>query len=474
MGLIKVVLTDKRKYDIMYGEEKIINLHLIFSPVANKFNCIITFIEDISDALGKEFDEWFVKYLKDYQKSEYDVSVIQGNLDRSMELCDKYLIHRQETNPDFRFSNYVQREKASKNSIFFDAEELEKLIKTSNYLKMYFIISQDARMKPPPKFHREIYNKLVKLISDQNEEIIFKLYKLVSSKTHRYNISDKTMWDFIKIVHCKTTDMHINAIFNFLLNNILVTCNTENNPIPYFSSVIDQSIKWILGGVYKECIIYSDTINTEDIHTIPGKDNLLSYCYNDTIGKLVGIATNYLEEIGIGDIPRFNATVSTLKEPSLIAMYVSYPILSKVFNIPYRYLRPIQVEHSYLLNILTYYYLPKEMKEDLQVITKLLIHYSTQKPILKTTYKIKNTDIFFKTFNSFLGFKNMVFPSNLYSDFIGRLARNEYLSLITDKKIANFPLAKLEDDMVVFYNKYFAGELDDQFQEMRKAIEIHL
>ena len=464
--MIQINEVDKRKYEIDFGTRKVV-LNLVFSAIANKFSKISEFIHDISKELGPEFDEWFEKYICEYIDSNYDVAMIKTKIPDLIRLCDEYLKKK-----NVIFDNYVSKEKASKNSIFFDAEELEKLIKVSNYLKVYFILTQDSEMKPLPRFHKEIYNILVKEIT--NCEVVFKLYKLVSSKTHRYNISDKTMWEFIKVVHCKTTDMHINSIYNFLLNNILVTCDTQSNPIPYFSSVIDQSIKWMLGGVYKDSVVYSDSINTEDIHSIAGKDNLHSYCYNDTIGRVVALSSKYLEEIGINDIISFNSTMSELKEASLVAVYIAFPMISKIFDIPYRYLRPVQIEHSYLLNVILYHYLPEWFKDKFQIITKLMLHYNTEKCILKTTYRIKNTKLYIDTFDNFMDFKNMVFPSGLYSDFIGKMARNEYFSLISNKKIANFPLSKLEDDLILFYNMYFSGQLDPMFKEIESQIEKNL
>jgi hypothetical protein len=327
-------------------------------------------------------------------------------------------------------------------------------------------------MKLPVKFHKEVYTILIEPIAGC--DIVFKLYKLVSSKTHRYNISDKTMWDYIRLIHCQTTDMHVNSIFNFLMNNILVTCQTTSNPIPYFSSVIDQSIKWLLRGVYKDSVIYSDTVQTEDIHTISGKDNLLSYCYNDTIAKLVTIASDYLEEVGITDIPAFTDKITKLQETSLIAFYITYPILSKILDIPYRYFRPIPTEHSYLLNILTYHYLPDDLKEEFSTLTKLLLHYNEEKRIVKTTYKIKNLQIFFKTFKTFLTFKNQEFPAEFLSEVIGKIARNKYVDFTTERPIINFPLAKLESDLITFYNRYFSGQLDETFVKMLDEIEKNI
>ena len=462
--MIKIKETSKRKYSITSGGKEFADLDLVFSPVTNKFNKIVEFTEDASKKLGKKFDTWFEDFLLEYKTANYDYAVVKKHIPNLMKFCDQYLVKC-----NINFNNYVNISKVSKTSIFFDAEELEKLIKVSNYLKLYFIVHQDGRMKLPVKFHKEVYNILIGSLSDC--DIVFKLFKLVSSKTHRYNITDKTMWDYIKLIHCETTDMQVMSIFNFLMNNILVTCDTQSNPIPYFSSVIDQSIKWILRGVYKESVIYSDTINTEDIHTISGKDNLMSYCYNDTIGKLVNLASDFLEEVEVTDVAAFSEVTTRLQETSLISLYVTYPILSRVLEIPYRYFRPIPVEHSYLLNILTHHYLPEAVKKKYPLITKLLLHYNKDKKIVKTTYRIKNLPIFFKTFENFMTLKNKPFACDLLSSVIGKISRNSYISFASEKQIANFPLSKLETDLITFYNSFFGGKLDSMFTSMLEEIE---
>ena len=95
---------------------------------------------------------------------------------------------------NINFEGYINKSKKSKNSIFFDAEDIKKIIRVSNYLKIYFIISQDINMKLNTKFHKEVYNQLTKSITSEN--IIYKLFKIVSSKTYEYNHTDKYMWDY--------------------------------------------------------------------------------------------------------------------------------------------------------------------------------------------------------------------------------------------------------------------------------------
>ena len=472
--MIKFTETGKRKYSINSVEtinniEKttlICNLDLTFSPVTNKFERLTDFVEDCSIKLGAEFDTWFIKLLVDYKTSNFDYLIIKQNIPELKMMCDKYL-----DLCNVNFDDYINKSKISKNSIFFDASEIKKIIQASNYLKLYFIIATDNEMKLVNKFHKETYNKLIEDINTNNN-IIYKLFKICSSKTYEYQFSDRYMWDYIKTIYCKTTDMHVFTIFNFLMNNILVTCNTTSNPIPYLISVIDTSISWILKNIYRDSIIYSDTISTQDVYTIQGKDNLASFSHNDTIGKLLIISYNQLDKIGIENIEKFKTSLSNLKEVSLFANYVTYPILSKVLDIPYRHLLTLSVSNAYLLNSLLFYLLPDEFKKKYPEMCKMLLYYNKHKPILKTTYKVKNIDIFTETMETFLGFKSMSPAYNIYSSILGRISRNVYASFNSEKEIVNFPLAKLEIDMVKFYNEYFSnGKLDPLYDELKMKID---
>src|ERR1035437_3307515 len=233
---------EKRKYkieniELIDGVERktlITNLDLVFSPVTNKFSKLIDFLEDVSLKMGPEFDTWFISLISDYKKSKFDYLVIKRNIPELKNWCDKYM-----TNININFENYINRSKVSKSSIFFDAEEIEKIIKVSNYLKIYFILAQDVDMRLVNKFHKETYNSLIEGI---NNNIIYKLFKIVASKTYEFNASDHYMWEYIKNMFCKTTDMHVFTIFNFIMTNILVTCDAKSNPVPFIISVIDESI----------------------------------------------------------------------------------------------------------------------------------------------------------------------------------------------------------------------------------------
>lgn len=466
--MLKFVLTNKRKYDLFRIEGDVSTLivqqDLQFSPVTNKYDRLTDFVEDCSLKMGSEFDDWFAGMLVDYKNSAYDHHIIKNNIPRLKEFADRYL-----ELANINFDDYINMAKISKNSIFFNSTDIKKIIQVSNYLKLYFILAQDLKLKLSNRFHKEVYQQLVAPITETN--IVFKLFKIVSSKTYEYNHSDKYMWEYIKTMYCKTTHMHIVSIFNFLINNILVTCKTDSNPIPYMISVIDESIKWILKNIYKDAIVYSDTIATQDVYTIQGRDNLSSYAHNDTIGRLLITAYNRLDEVGIENVEEFKNTIGSLKEISLISNYLTYPILSKVLDIPYRHFLTIPVGNSYLLNVLVYYYLPQEFKDTHPLLTKMLLAYNTEKPILKTTYKLKNISDFVSTLGSFLGFKNHAAPYEIYSNIIGKLNRNTYISFLDNNEMANVALPKLEDDCVKFFNAYFDNRLESMFNGLRVVID---
>jgi len=465
--MIVIETTDVKRSYVIFNivnnkKTEITKLNLVFSPVTNKFDRLSSFIEDCSLKIGKSFDNWFSKFIKDYIKSNRDYSVIKNNIPKLMKYADQYL-----EKCDIDFSAYINRSKISKNTIFFDEDDIKQIIQVSNYLKLYFILSQDQYLRLPQKFHKEVYNILVKKITES--DIVYKLFKIVSSKTYEYNHSDKYMWDYIKTIYCKTTDMHIMSIFNFIMNNILVTCETSSNPVPYMISVIDESIKWILKNIYKDAIVYSESINTQDVYTVKGKDNLSSYAYNDTIGKLLVAAHGQLEVLKL-DLDTFKDIVKGLKKNSIIASYITFPILSKVLDMPYKHLTTIPAEHGYLLNILVYNYLPDEFINKYPIIKKMLLYYNTENPILKTTYKIKNITEFVNTFDTFLSMKNMMKPYDIYSSIVGKISRNSYSDFYTNQKITNFPLSKLETDIIHFFNDYFSGKLDNMCKEIEEKI----
>jgi len=454
--------------------EVVKEMDLVYSPGSNKYGAMLEFVERCSQVMGQEFDDFYIGTIKTYVDSGCDVRIIQNAVPGIIEWCDKFIDAQ-----NINFDGYINKSKASKSSIFFDANEIKEIIRAACYLKLYYTIHKDMTMKLAEKFNREIFQKLVHNLT--STQIIFKLYKIVSSKTFEYNHTDKFMWEYIRNLCCKTPDMHISHIFNFIVSNILVTCEVDQNPIPYLISVIDESIKWVLKSIYKESIIYSDAISTQDVTAVSGKDNLETYAHNNTIGMLTILAYQELENIFDTDekIESYKTSIESIKESSIFAMYFTYPLLSKITDIPYRHFLTLSISTSYLMNMLVYS-LTKgtQIEQDYPNLCKILTFYNTQKPIAKTTYKLKNVSHFTKTFDSFLGFKNYTTAYDIYSSIIGKINKNEYFSFMTGNVIPNFPSAKVEQEIIEFYNKYFSTSqeknLDNEIESLRTRIDLQI
>lgn len=472
--MIKFNCPEKRKYDLVKvmenGTETVIhNYNLIYSPGSNKYDVLFNFVKDMCNTLGEECENWYINLIQNY-KAEQDFEIIRSAIPKIQEYCDKYL-----NILNINFDGYIDKSKASKSSIFFDSHEIEEIIRVSSYLKVYYTLYKDMNLEISQRFNNQVFQVLIKRLVDS--PIIIKIHKIVSSKTFEYNQTDKCMWNFIKNMLCRTPDMHITNIFNFVVNYILVTCEIDKNPIPYLISVIDESIKWILRTTYKDSVIYTDSIATQDINNVVGRDNLKTYAHNNTIGHLCVIAYDLIEDIFGEDAERiehFKSQIESIKELSIVSECITYPILSKLLDIPYRHFLTLSVTTSYVLNALLFKLMEDTyFEENYPCIRKILLYHNTHRPITKTSYKIKNLMHFIGSFDHFLGFKNRATVNDIYSQLIGRITKNEYIDFITGNIVPNFQVSQLETEFIDLYNKYFSGKLDEHLDVLRQKIDIH-
>lgn len=474
--MIKFTSPEKRQYVLTQidsdGNEKVIhNYNLVYNPGSNKYDILIKFVEDMCNTVGKECEDWYINFLTEYIEKQ-DIQIIKNNIKYIKKYCDDYLKIL-----NINFEGYVDKSKASKSSIFFDDKEIEEIVKTSSYLKVYYTLYKDINIDIPQRFNNVIFQELVSNIT--NSPIIIKLHKIVSSKTFEYNSSDRFMWEYIHNMLCRTPDMHIISIFNFVVNYIIVTCETEKNPIPYLISVIDESIKWILRTTYRDSIVYSDSISTQDVNNVVGRDNLKTYAHNNTIGHLCVMAYDALDQLydecenKDSKIEEFKNKVDSIKELSVISECITFPILSKILDIPFRHFQTLSISTSYILNVLLYNLMDNTyFSENYPWLRRILLYHNIQRPITKTSYKIKNLNKFFETFDNFLGFKNRTSVYQIYSLLIGKITKNEYVDFLTGNQISNFPIYQIEKEIVDFYNKYFSGKLDEELDKIRQKIDL--
>ena len=445
------------------------------STVTNKYYIVTTFIEEVAKYLGKEFSDWFIDLLVTCHNENKKSKAIIDNIPKLKEYVNKYLDHRA-----IDFSQFVDFKKAKKNSILFEPQEIEQIIRLSCYLKIYSIISNNKKLKLGQSMHREVYNKLASEIIDT--EVIRKIHDIIKTKTFRYKLTDKYMWEYIRNVQGKDIGTHIIEIFNFIMNHILILCEEDKNPITYFVGVIDESIKWFLRSVYKGSTIYDDSIATEDIQGI-NTDNLKTYSYNDTLGRLKVIAygkiydllhrqhkiTTEENEGGDDHIVNLRERAEEIRYVSPLAEVLVFPILSQITRIPYHHLKTLSPEHACVISIYIQSLLRKVFGTEYKDLFSLLNYFPLRRPSLTTTYSIKSIHNYIEvqdSFKNFYGFNTKKLPHTLLCHYVGRVSRVDFCDLLTGDKLGGIPLSKIEQNMIQFYTLFFSGNLKSKIDEM--------
>ena len=450
-------------------------LKLQASTITNKYIIIMNFIKRLSEFHGILFDQWLMEFMRNCENEETRASVVSEDVDIIKMYCDTYMEAM-----GIDYSKFVDESKAKKNSILFSAIEIKEIIRLSFYLKIYSLISNNEKLSLGRRLHKEIYNKFAASVLET--KIASKIFDVVKTKTFRYNLTDKFMWEYIKSIQCKDIGSHIIEIFNFIMNNIIVLCEEDKNPITYFVGVIDESVKWFLRSVYKGTVVYDDEVATEDIHGM-NINNLRTYSFNDTLGRLKSIAFEKIYEkierdaiLSMGDsvvddksLIEFTNRLSTILYISPLCHCLIYPILSQMTQISYIHFKTISPEHAAVLSYYTGRLLHKVFKGDFRNLFELLDFYPLTPPSINTTYKVKAIHDFIKIQNetkNFFGFNAKMPPHKILCHFIGRVSRINFCHLLTGQKLSGIPLSKVEVDMVNFFTKFFAGEMKGKITEL--------
>jgi hypothetical protein len=451
-------------------------IELLPSSITNKFWIITNFIEQLSEYHFNEFDKWFYNLLlnaKNDEKNKYNI--ILKNIPQLKKYVDEYINHI-----NFDYSIFVDKSKAKKNSILFKAYEIEMIMRLSSYLKIYAFIG-NTKLKLGKKFNKIIFNELAKDLA-QNTDVINKINSVISTRTFRYNMTDQYMWQYIQTVKCKDIESHIIEIFNFIMNYIVTLAELNKNPITYFVSVVDESIKWFLRSIYKHTIIYDDVSNI-DIKT-SSLNNLKIYTYDDTLERLVEISICRLTEIiekndilTIGDddknIIKFQNGLQDIKYISPLAESLTYPLMSKITDVPYNYFKILKPKTSSLISGYLYYILEQIFKTKYNNLFKILLYYPDKQPNYYTTYKIKQTEKFINNQNKikyFMGFNTKPILYDKMCYIVGRLSRLQFKNIFDGSDITGLSMQNIELDVIKFYSNYFANNFEKEIHQMKLLI----
>jgi len=493
---MKLVKVEPKKWELSFDDWNL-ELNLISSPatVTNSFHIVADFLVDMSEK-SPDFEIWLRNFMFEYTKMGVpkeikpdDETIIKkstkgrfdliiSEIDNMKKFVDDYI-----EKLEIDFSQFVDESKAKKSSILFRADEIKKIIKLSGCMKVYSLISNVESMRLDNRLHKRIYNEFTAQLADT--EIIRKIYDVVKTKTFRYSITDKYMWEYIRSLLCKEIEDHVIEVFNFIMSSILVLCVPQKNPITYFVGVIDESVKWFLRSVYKDTIIYDDTMSTDELQT-PKVDNLNAFCYNDTLARLKSIAfkklyaeieeaynTEFRETQLQDELNQFQVRVESIEYVSPLCDGITFPVISNLTNIPYHYFRNLPPDQAATLSVYTSQLMKKCFGDEFEAVIKMLEYYPEDQPSLTTTYIIKNTELYINLFNQhkdFFSFNNKTYLYSALCHYVGRVSRIDFVHLITGKKLGGIPLTKIEEGMIIFYIKLFSNQFENEFDKMRKIM----
>lgn len=481
--MLKFEKKNPKIYELLFNDNKII-LELSTSSITNKFYIVGDFIEDVSKLLGEEFDDWFENLIKVYQSINNDYEkykFLSKNLIQLKLYIDEYI---KKQNMDF--SIFVNEKKQKKTSIIFDKDEIEFLHKISSYLKIYSIFYNTENLKLPQLYHKKIFNEV---ISSNNGVVIRKIFDIVKIKTFRYNLTDRYMWEYIKMIKCKEIDVHIIEIFNFIMNNMLVLCHLDKNPITFFVSLIDDSINWLLRNVYVSKIVYDTELQSREVHSLK-YDNLKLYACNNTIAKLKVAAYksifSTIEEIDkckfkdddskrIDDkIVKLQTKIKNIKYLNPLIESIVCPILSKITDVPYLYLsnKTINNEQFTIISYFMSSIFKKAFNDKFINLFNLLEYYPESLPPSVTTFRMNNIDFALSIYqkHEFFGFESREIKFHLIKHFIGKIARLNFKNILTDEKIKNVSIKDIESESLYFYGMLWGNKLDEELKNTKELL----
>jgi hypothetical protein len=450
----------------------VVNIKLLPSSLTNKFQAVATFFEEISQ-LMPNFVYWYSAMLKKYIKSGYNSEIILEETPNMIDFATKYVDSK---NVDF--SSFIDYKKVSKTSIVFDENDIRELHIASTCLKIEAIFCYDEVLKLTENVQKLVYNEFIKNCCEIGTTE--KIYQMVHSKTYRSTITDRYMWEVIKMGVIETPQSYTLVMFNFLMKNLLSILDVTVNPVPFFVGVMTDSIRYMMISIYKDKIVYGEPFGSSgDIYgSSVNKDTLNVLCCNDVIESAARVGVEILEqEYGIVDdkFLEVRDSLDTLTRISATMKCVILPIASKVLDIPYTYLLKASPKHIMLMGVLLYYCSKNIMDVRFPVLTEFLVGCPKKRDteIVRSSYKIKNpNDIINDNVNKVFGINSITLRYKIASSVCGILiaSKRDLKSIITGCEIPKINYSDLEMDTILFYSEYYSGRLDPMFEKMKEKV----
>lgn len=452
--------------------ERLLEQKLSLSSITNKYQMVSEVLDDVCTKIP-QFSDWFKKLIKDYIESGTNSELILNNANNILNFATIYI-----NLVGVDFSVFTDSNKKSKTSIMFSKDDIRAIAISSTALKLYAIFCYDPELKLPDNAHKAVYQVFIKPCSDLGT--VDKVFQLIRSRIYRSSITDRYIWEMIKMAISETPQSYVMTVFNYLMTNMISILEIDKNPIPFLVTIIDDSVRWLMRTVYNDKILYGEAFSgSEDIYgSSSSKDSFYVYCCNDTIGKAASIGMSILESDYISkpeqheDIKARIDVIDSLTPPMRL---LTLPIASKVFDIPYKYLLTCSPKHALLMGIFLFSLAKNIMDDKYPVMSEFLISCPKDCKFSSTrsSYRIRNLEFILNDSTAVFGFKAKTLKFDIMSSICGVLSasKKNLISVISGYPLKRIAHSSLEHDAVNFFTKFYSNQLNDMFQSMKEKSE---
>ena len=446
------------------------------NSIAKKFSIVAEVVLDISKTIPG-FTDYFYNMTKEYVDSDYNSEIVLDNIDTLIDYAKKYVDYK---NVDY--SQFVDKTKVTKTSVLFGELDIKELFIASTALKVYSIFNVDEKMKLPNNMHRQCYDKIVKGCKELG--VTDKMFQLIRSRIYRSSITDKYMWDLIKMSISDTPETYVMTVFNFLMVNLVSMLSIESNPVFYLVSIADYKVRWLMRGVYKEKIVYGEAFSgTDDIFGLSqSKESLHLFCCNDTVARCAKLGMEVLEtEYNMDDdedaFMAIRERLDSIKNITPAMKFFILPIISKVLDVPYKYLLTTPAKHLALVGIFMHHISKDILERKYPILSEFLISCPTEDKyvIAKSFYQLKNFDGVINSNEKIFGFDCKTFKYEILSSLCGILStiKRSMVSIIDGKKLNKIAYNNLESETVEYYTDLYGGKLQPMIDEMKLKVDSY-
>jgi len=460
---------DGAEYTICFDNKKSFDLSLIPNTTLTKnFDVITDFFTELSNTLGKEFDKHIYALLSDYQTCNTDddrFNLLKNNAKSIAEYsCD--FINKK----GIDYTAFADDKKRIEDSIFFEANEIKKIILLSEAFKIYSLFS-NRKEGLCLDYFRKINTQFVDLF--EADDVIDKIFSLIESIYYVKNGQKEKRGKSDEIL----------LSFNSILSKTLPICLYDKNPIVFFVHIIKNKKKWRVQGI-KEKVAYSH--EDEDGYIYEDEDEsdwdkpvslLMKEAYNITLRELETISRACLikksREKGIKFLPD---SIKKIEYISPLWEFMVAGLLSKAISIKYYDLKRQNPRRTALLS----FYFADKMKpifsNKYQYLFYLADFYATSQPPDFTQYRLKNVSkLIERTLNYYgmrlanIGGSRVSFARGIET-FVGKMNNTRFRNILTGEELSKIEVEQLEIEIIDFLSECLFENVEGKLGKLKNTI----